>query len=144
MSLAALAAALAATPAVAQDADDAQPKGNAAAAHPDPDQQTIVITGVRRPLGDVLGGTAVLDQEQLMHDAKPSLGDTLASLPGVSSSSFGPSSSRPILRGLSGEDAPILIDGDVYVPTEFLNRAGEMRVRWNRASQRLELQSYRP
>ena len=34
---------------------------------------------------------------------KPSLGETLADLPGVSASSFGPSASRPILRGLSGE-----------------------------------------
>jgi len=84
--------------------------GDAKAAHPDPDQ-AIVITGSRRSVGDVLGGVSVLEPEELAHDLKPSLGDTLADLPGVTSSSFGPSSSRPILRGLSGEDAPILIDG---------------------------------
>ena len=59
----------------------------------------------------MLGGVSVVDTAELAHDLKPSLGDTLADLPGVTSSSFGPSSSRPILRGLSGEDAPILIDG---------------------------------
>jgi iron complex outermembrane receptor protein len=93
-------------------ADSATPPvpGDAAAAHPDTDQ-AIVVTGVKRKAGDILGGVAVLDEEELTHDVKPSLGDTLADLPGVSSSSFGPSSSRPILRGLSGEDAPILIDG---------------------------------
>jgi iron complex outermembrane receptor protein len=93
----------------APEADQPTP-GSAAAAHPDQDQ-AIVITGTRRPAGDVLGGVSVVDVEELAHDLKPSLGDTLADLPGVSSSSFGPSSSRPILRGLSGEDAPILIDG---------------------------------
>lgn len=109
-----------AAPAVTSDADAAAGgspgavadpvPGDAAAAHPDEDQ-AIVITGSKRPVGDILGGVSVMDTQELAHDLKPSLGDTLADLPGVSSSSFGPSSSRPILRGLSGEDAPILIDG---------------------------------
>ena len=84
--------------------------GNAAKAHPDSDQE-IVITGVKRPTADVLGGVAVLDQEELTHDLKPSLGDTLKDLPGVSATSFGPSASRPILRGEQGERAPVLVDG---------------------------------
>jgi iron complex outermembrane receptor protein len=125
ISLAALAAAIPCSPALAQqapnavgaemgaagsDAGEPPVPGDAAKAHPDEDQ-AIVITGTKRPAGDVLGGVSVVDVEELAHDMKPSLGDTLADLPGVSSSSFGPSSSRPILRGLSGEDAPILIDG---------------------------------
>jgi iron complex outermembrane recepter protein len=84
--------------------------GNAKAAHPDPDQ-AIVVTGIKRRAGDVLGNVSVLDEEELTHDMKPSLGDTLADLPGVSASSFGPTSSRPILRGLSGERAEVLVDG---------------------------------
>jgi iron complex outermembrane receptor protein len=84
--------------------------GDAAKAHPDPDQE-IVITGVKRRSADILGGVAVLDEEELAHDLKPSLGDTLKDLPGVSATSFGPSSSRPILRGEQGERAPVLIDG---------------------------------
>jgi iron complex outermembrane recepter protein len=84
--------------------------GNAQAAHPDPDQ-AIVVTGVKRRAGDVLGNVSVLDEEELTHDMKPSLGDTLADLPGVSASSFGPTASRPILRGLSGERAEVLVDG---------------------------------
>ena len=93
----------------ANDAEKPVP-GNAAAAHPDEDQ-AIVITGTRRPAHDVLGGVSVLDSEELAHDLKPSIGDTLADLPGVTSSSFGPSSSRPILRGEQGERAPVLVDG---------------------------------
>jgi len=84
--------------------------GNAADAHPDEDQ-AIIITGTKRRAGDVLGNVSVLDEEELAHDLKPSIGDTLADLPGVSATSFGPSSSRPILRGEQGERVPILVDG---------------------------------
>ena len=89
---------------------DAPVPGNAAAAHPDTDQQ-IVVTGLKRRAGDVLGGVSVLDEDELTHDMKPSLGDLLADMPGVSATSFGPSASRPILRGEQGERAPVLIDG---------------------------------
>ncbi|MFL6835568.1 MAG: TonB-dependent receptor plug domain-containing protein, partial [Xanthobacteraceae bacterium] len=91
-------------------AAEAPTPGDAKAPHRDEDQ-AIVITGTRRPAGDVLGGVAVVDKEELAHDIKPSLGDTLANMPGVSSTSFGPSASRPILRGEQGERAPVLIDG---------------------------------
>ena len=84
--------------------------GDAKAAHPDADQ-AIVITGVKRPAGDLLGGVSVIDKELLQHEVRPSIGETLASQPGVTSSSFGPTASRPILRGLSGERVRILVDG---------------------------------
>lgn len=84
--------------------------GDAAQAHPDTDQ-AIVITGVKRPAGDILGGVSVIDKEILQHDVRPSIGETLASQPGVTASSFGPTASRPILRGLSGERVRILVDG---------------------------------
>jgi iron complex outermembrane receptor protein len=89
---------------------DAPTPGDAKAAHPDTDQ-AIVVTGIRRSAGDVLGGVTVLDEEKLTHDVRPSIGETLASQPGVSSSSFGPTASRPILRGLSGERVRVLVDG---------------------------------
>ena len=95
----------------AADASGEKPTpGDAKAAHPDTDQ-AIVVTGVKRKAGDVLGNVSVLDEEELTHDLKPSLGDTLSDLPGVSSTSFGPSASRPILRGEQGDRAPVLIDG---------------------------------
>jgi iron complex outermembrane receptor protein len=84
--------------------------GDAKAAHPDTDQ-AIVITGVKRPAGDILGGVSVVDKELLQHEVRPSIGETLASQPGVTASSFGPTASRPILRGLSGERVRILVDG---------------------------------
>jgi iron complex outermembrane receptor protein len=91
-------------------AADAPTPGNAKSAHPDSDQ-AIVITGVKRQAGDVLGGVSVLDQEALTHVARTSIGETLQGQPGVTASSFGPTASRPILRGLSGERVRVLVDG---------------------------------
>src|SRR6478672_1583209 len=84
--------------------------GDAAAAHPDTDQ-AIVVTGVKRSAGDIHGGISVMDKELLQHEVRPSIGETLASQPGVTASSFGPTASRPILRGLQGERVRILSDG---------------------------------
>src|SRR5438046_2374396 len=103
--------AVADTGTTAGGSDSAAPTpGSAKDAHPDTDQ-AIVVTGVRRVAGDILGNVSVVDPEELLHDMKPSLGDTLADLPGVSASSFGPTASRPILRGESGERARVLVDG---------------------------------
>ena len=52
-----------------------------------------------------------LDEEELQHDIRPSIGETLAGQPGVTASSFGPTASRPILRGLQGDRVRILTDG---------------------------------
>ena len=95
----------------ASNADAAPPTpGDAKQAHPDEDQ-AIVVTGVKRSAGDVLGGVSVVDLEQLTHDVRPSIGETLKDQPGVTTSSFGPVASRPILRGLQGERVRILVDG---------------------------------
>ena len=73
--------------------------------------EDIVVTGVRKRAGDVLGGLSVLDSEDLARELRPSIGETLARQPGVTASSFGPTASRPILRGLSGDRIRILTDG---------------------------------
>ncbi len=91
-------------------AAEAPTPGSAQGAHPDTDQ-AIVVTGVRRTAGDVLGSVSILDEEKLTNEVRPSIGETLASQPGVTASSFGPTASRPILRGLSGERVRILVDG---------------------------------
>ncbi|MEO5577714.1 MAG: TonB-dependent receptor [Sphingomicrobium sp.] len=73
--------------------------------------EAIVVTGVRRRTEDVLGGVSVLGGQELVSAIRPSIGDTLTRLPGVSASSFGPTASRPILRGLGGDRIRVLTDG---------------------------------
>ena len=125
----ALAAALAAFPitaALAQEAPANPPTagaadattGGAAAEEPKPgnaedahQHDTIVVTGVRRKASDVLGGISVLEEADLTREVRQSIGETLARQPGVSATSFGPTASAPVLRGLSGDRVRVLTDG---------------------------------
>ncbi|MCW2364245.1 MULTISPECIES: TonB-dependent receptor [Sphingobium] len=102
-------AALLAAPALAQR----QPPPDTGEAHGHDDRpENIVVTAIiPRSHIDVLGGTSVLTGEELARDIRPSLGETLARQPGVSSTSFGPGASRPILRGFSGDRIRLLTDG---------------------------------
>ena len=77
-----------------------------------PPQADIIVTGVLpQSERDVLQGTSVLTGEALTRNLRPTIGETLARLPGVSATSFGPSASRPILRGFQGERIRVLTDG---------------------------------
>jgi iron complex outermembrane receptor protein len=95
----------------APPAQSGQPaSGSAQRAHQDSDQ-AIVVTGIRRRAEDVLGGVSVLDEAELNRSVQPSIGETLANLPGVSATSFGPKASAPVLRGLQGDRVRVLTDG---------------------------------
>ena len=74
-------------------------------------RDVIVTAPVRTSEEDVLQGASVLDGEALLRDLRPTIGETLQRLPGVSATSFGPNSSRPILRGFQGERIRVLTDG---------------------------------
>lgn len=72
----------------------------------------IVVTGaVQVSRKDVLSGVAIVTGTELAEDVRPSLGETLAGTPGVSATSFGPNSSRPVLRGLQGDRVRVLSNG---------------------------------
>ncbi|PZU79617.1 MAG: TonB-dependent receptor [Sphingomonas sp.] len=88
-----------AAPAVAQHGD-----------HPR-ETEDIVVTARGQPASDMLGGVSVLGGTDLDAARRTSLGETLAGLPGVSATSFGPSASRPILRGFQGDRIRVLTDG---------------------------------
>jgi len=87
---------------------DTSAPGSAEDAHT---SDPIVVTGVRRKAADVLGGISVLDQADLTREVRQSIGETLARQPGVSATSFGPTASAPVLRGLSGDRVRVLTDG---------------------------------
>lgn len=99
-------------PSAASAQSNPPPDTGAAHGHDDDHPENIVVTAIiPRSHIDVLGGTSVLTGEELVRDIRPSLGDTLARQPGVTSSSFGPGASRPILRGFSGDRIRLLTDG---------------------------------
>jgi len=96
-----------ATPALAQSTGPGQSDTNTPATQGD-----IVVTGLLgRSEADLLQGVSIVTGEELTRELRPTIGDTLARQPGVSATSFGPSASRPVLRGLQGERVRVLTDG---------------------------------
>ncbi len=117
LSLIALATGLLASPAIAQeapapDAGGADRASDANHASEQDRQVEIVVTGVlARERQDFLSGVSVLQGEDLVQAIRPSIGETLNDTPGVSATSFGPTASRPVLRGLQGERVRVLTNG---------------------------------
>ncbi len=60
---------------------------------------------------DLAQGTSVLTGDELRRAAQATLGETLSATPGVSSTYYGPGSSRPIIRGLGGDRVRVLGNG---------------------------------
>ncbi|WP_434517244.1 TonB-dependent receptor plug domain-containing protein (plasmid) [Dechloromonas sp. ARDL1] len=89
----------------------------AALAQGAPNQATelapVVVTA--NPLGsalfDLAAPVSVLGGRDLTLRRESTLGETVANLPGVSSTYFGPSASRPVIRGLDSDRIRILQNG---------------------------------
>jgi len=73
----------------------------------------VIITA--DPLGrsgaEVVSNVAVLAGESFITRRQATLGDTLTSLPGVSSDTFGGGASRPVIRGQTAPRVRVLADG---------------------------------
>ncbi|MDI1248387.1 MAG: TonB-dependent receptor [Lacunisphaera sp.] len=82
---------------------------------PDPVMQLdkFIVSGstLTRHGADTAQAVTLLSGPALAQLQQPSLGETLASLPGVSSTYFGPGASRPLIRGLGGDRVRILENG---------------------------------
>lgn len=76
-------------------------------------KEAVVVTAQSeaRALSEVGQPVSVLSGEELAARIAPTLGETLASQPGVSSTYFGPGASRPVIRGLGGDRIRVLEDG---------------------------------
>ena len=74
---------------------------------------TIIVTGVgpERETDEMIGNATAVDRTEIVDRLAASLGDTLDSQPGVSSTFFGPAASRPVLRGLGAERVLVLTNG---------------------------------
>ncbi|MEW6706149.1 MAG: TonB-dependent receptor [Pseudomonadota bacterium] len=115
-ALAAAASLVAACAAHAQS-DDANAARTAAAAP----SATVVITG--NPLGsaEVAAPSSTLSGDRLVQARGSSLGQTLADLPGVSSSYFGPNANRPVIRGQDGDRIRLLSNAGASLDASSLS-----------------------
>ncbi len=105
------AVALAAPGALAQQATATSPP--AVEADDSATRDVVVVTGVGpvRTSDELIASTTVLTSDAVVERLAGGLGDTLAGLPGVASTSFGPGASRPIIRGLGAERVQVLANG---------------------------------
>lgn len=75
------------------------------------EETTVTATPLGRTLSELAQPVTVLKGEELLLRNQPTLGDTLATQPGVSSTYYGPGASRPVIRGLDGDRVRILQNG---------------------------------
>ena len=77
------------------------------------DIETATVTG--NPLGvssdELVVPVALLNGRELSLRRESTLGETLNSVPGVSSSYFGPNASRPVIRGIDGDRVRMMQNG---------------------------------
>ncbi len=99
--------------AMTAESDSPIEQAKTAASHVEdiPLDEMVITAPLERPLFQQAQSASVLSGQNLNLAIEPSLGQTLARLPGVSSSYFGPAASRPIIRGLDGDRIRILQNG---------------------------------
>jgi len=105
-SLAALAIALTPSAAFASEEQVGDPHAQAHA-----EAQDLVVVGHPPVDFNLLNSTSTIEGDRLQVNLRGQLGETLASLPGVSATSFTPGASRPVLRGFDGDRIRVLTDG---------------------------------
>jgi len=81
-----------------------------ALADTDLDEIVVTATALRSTVQDAVQPVAVISGAELQHDISSSIGETLASQPGITGTYFGPQASRPVIRGLGGERVQVLED----------------------------------
>ncbi len=87
------------------------------------DLPIVAVTG--NPLGldadQLIVPVTVLNGRELSLKRESTLGETLNGIPGVSSTSFGPNASRPVIRGLDAERVRIMQNGVGVVDASSLS-----------------------
>lgn len=72
-------------------------------------------------INDLISPVSVLRGDDLAKKQSSTLGQTLNGLPGVSSTDFGPNSSRPTIRGLDGDRVRIMTNGGASLDASTLS-----------------------
>ncbi|WP_312935557.1 TonB-dependent receptor, partial [Stutzerimonas nitrititolerans] len=75
------------------------------------DAVVVSASGLARQSHEMTTPAEVLEGDELVLRREATLGETLESLPGVRSSSFGAGAARPVIRGLDGARVKVLSDG---------------------------------
>jgi iron complex outermembrane receptor protein len=71
----------------------------------------VSASGLQLGAGDMTTPVTVLEGDELVRRREATLGETLSSEPGITSSHFGAGASRPIIRGMDGPRVRVLSDG---------------------------------
>ena len=72
---------------------------------------TVSASGLQLGASDMTTPATVLEGDDLVRRREATLGETLNSEPGITSSHFGAGASRPIIRGMDGPRVKVLSDG---------------------------------
>ncbi len=83
----------------------------AAEATPSLPPVTVSASGLQLGASDMTTPATVLEGDELVRRREATLGETLNSEPGITSSHFGAGASRPIIRGMDGPRVKVLSDG---------------------------------
>jgi len=76
------------------------------------EELTVTATaGGQATAFEAFNAITTLDSFELIGNSQPTLGDAIQNEPGVAKRSFGPGSSRPIIRGFDGDRVLIMEDG---------------------------------
>ncbi len=87
------------------------PTPAAAEATPSLPPVTVSASGLQLGASDMTTPATVLEGDELVRRREATLGETLNSEPGITSSHFGAGASRPIIRGMDGPRVKVLSDG---------------------------------
>lgn len=83
----------------------------AAEAAPSLPPVTVSASGLQLGASEMTTPVTVLEGDELVRRREATLGETLNSEPGITSSHFGAGASRPIIRGMDGPRVKVLSDG---------------------------------
>ena len=75
------------------------------------DEVVVTATALHKSSLEVAQPTSVLSGDALVRERGTSVGEALASTPGISATWFGPQASRPVIRGQTGERVQVSEDG---------------------------------
>lgn len=75
--------------------------------------ETVIVSSAlgEKTAFDLAQNTSILTGDELRQRRQGTLGETLASTPGVNSTYYGPGASRPVIRGLGGDRIRVLSNG---------------------------------